>query len=373
MVRKTKQKENLRVVVAMSGGVDSSVSAALLKEAGFDVIGVFMKFWAGDDLAKEYNRCCSKESEKRARKVAAVLKIPFYVIDFKKEFKSKIVDSFLVDYKKGITPNPCVVCNKKIKFGLLLKKAKILGADFIATGHYARIKNLASSKNLDSCFARIKKEDGLLVLIKAKDKEKDQSYFLWKLNQNQLKHILFPVGGYMKSEVRKIAKDFRLLVSDAPESQEVCFIPRTTNAFLKKYLKIKPGKIISVKGKVLGEHQGLWFYTIGQRKGIKLPKGPFYVAAKDKKRNLLIVSKNKKDLYQKQAVLKEVSWISRKVPKLLRIKAKIRYRQKLAKARIVKIKNKYVLIFDRPQKAITSGQSAVIYDKNRVLGGGVIV
>ncbi|XOB42256.1 MAG: tRNA 2-thiouridine(34) synthase MnmA [Candidatus Nealsonbacteria bacterium] len=356
MVKK-KQKENLRVVVAMSGGVDSSVSAALLKEAGFDVIGVFMKFWAGDDLNKEYNRCCSKEAEKRARKVADVLKIPFYVIDFKKEFKRRIVDSFLVAYKKGITPNPCVVCNKEIKFGLLLKKAKSLGADFIATGHYARIK----------------KEDGLLALIKAKDKEKDQSYFLWKLNQNQLKHILFPVGGYMKSEVRKMAKDFKLSVSDVPESQEVCFIPRTTNAFLKKYLKIKPGRIVSVKGKVLGEHQGLWFYTIGQRKGIKLPKGPFYVVAKDKKKNLLIVSKNKKDLYQKQAVLKEVNWISKKVPKLLKIKAKIRYRQKLAKARIVKIKNRYVLRFDKPQKAITSGQSAVIYDKNKVLGGGIII
>ncbi|XOB41418.1 MAG: tRNA 2-thiouridine(34) synthase MnmA [Candidatus Nealsonbacteria bacterium] len=357
MVKKTKQKDNLRVVVAMSGGVDSSVSAALLKESGFDVIGVFMKFWAGDDLNKEYNRCCSKEAEKRARRVADVLKIPFYVIDFKKEFKRRIVDSFLVAYKKGITPNPCVVCNKEIKFGLLLKKAKSLGADFIATGHYARIK----------------KEDGLLALIKAKDKEKDQSYFLWKLNQNQLKHILFPVGGYMKSEVRKMAKDFKLSVSDVPESQEVCFIPRTTNAFLKKYLKIKLGRIVSVKGKVLGEHQGLWFYTIGQRKGIKLPKGPFYVVAKDKKKNLLIVSKNKKDLYQKQAVLKEINWISKKAPKFLKIKAKIRYRQKLAKTRIVKIKNKYVLIFNKPQKAITSGQSAVIYDKNKVLGGGIII
>ncbi len=357
MIKKTKQKKNLKVVVAMSGGVDSSVAAALLKEAGFDVIGVFMKFWAGDDLNKEYNRCCSKESEKRARKVADVLKIPFYVINFKRKFKRKIVDPFLVAYKKGITPNPCVVCNKEIKFGLLLKKTKSLGASLIATGHYARIE----------------KENNSLVLVKAKDKEKDQSYFLWKLNQNQLKHILFPVGGYMKSEVRKMAKDFKLSVFDAAESQEVCFVPRTTTEFLKKYLKTKPGRIISAKGKVLGEHQGLWFYTIGQRKGIKLPNGPFYVVSKDKKKNLLIVSKNKKDLYQKQAVLKEVNWISKQAPKFLKIKAKIRYRQKLAKARIVNIKNKYVLIFDKPQKAIAPGQSAVFYEKNRLLGGGIIV
>lgn len=342
-------KKNLKVMVAMSGGVDSSISAALLKEAGFDVIGVFMKFWAGDDS--------NKEPEKRARKVADILKIPFHVIDFKKEFKNHVVDYFLLNYRNGITPNPCVVCNKKIKFGLLLKKAKNFGADFIATGHYVRLKKQGSELNL----------------IKAKDKEKDQSYFLWKLNQNQLKHILFPVGGYRKSEVRKMTKDFKLPVFDIAESQEACFIPKTTTEFLKKYLKIKLGRIINVEGKVLGEHQGLWFYTIGQRRGIKLPKGPFYVVGKDKKRNFLIVSKNKKDLYQNQALLKEVNWIVKK-PKLpLGIKAKIRYRQKLAKAKIAKIKNKYVLIFDKPQKAVTPGQSAVFYDRNKVLGGGVIV
>jgi len=353
-IKKTKQKENLRIVVAMSGGVDSSVSAALLKEAGFDVIGIFMKFWAGDRLNKEYNRCCSKEAEKRARKVASILKIPFYVIDFKKEFKNHVVDYFLVNYKKGITPNPCVVCNKQIKFGLLLKKSKSLGVDFVATGHYVRLK----------------KQNNELSLIKAKDKEKDQSYFLWKLNQNQLKRILFPVGGYMKSEVRKMAKDFKLPVFDTPESQEVCFIPKTTNEFLKKYLKTKPGRIINLKGKVLGEHQGLWFYTIGQRKGIKLSGGPYYVVDKDKKKNELIVSKNKKDLYKKQIVLKQINWLSKKEPKLpLKVQVKIRYHHKSAKAVIAK---KYILKFDKPQKAITPGQSAVFYEKNKVLGGGII-
>jgi tRNA-specific 2-thiouridylase len=354
MLKKTKRKKNLKVLMAMSGGVDSSTGAALLKEAGFDVIGVFMKFWAGGGLNKEYNRCCSKEAEKRARKVASVLKIPLYVLDFKKEFKNKIVDPFLSAHKKGITPNPCVVCNKQIKFGLLLKKARSLGADFIATGHYARIK----------------KEGKSWVLMKAKDEKKDQSYFLWKLNQSQLKRILFPVGGYRKIEVRKLAKDFKLPVFDIPESQEICFVPKTTKEFLKKYLKIKPGRIVDVKGKVLGSHQGLWFYTIGQRKGIELGKGPFYVVSKDKKRNLLIVSRNKKDLYRKQAVLKKINWISGKEPKLpLKVQVKIRYQHKPAKAAISK---KHILKFDKAQRAITPGQSAVFYEKSKVLGGGVI-
>ena len=355
-IKKTKQKRSSKVVIAMSGGVDSSVAAALLKEAGFDVIGVFMKFWAGDELHKEYNRCCSKEAEKRARKVASILKIHFYAIDFKKEFKKQVVNSFLADYKKGITPNPCVVCNKQIKFGLLLKKAKSLGADFIATGHYARIK----------------KQNNELSLIKAKDNEKDQSYFLWKLNQNQLKNVLFPIGSYKKSEVRKLAKDFNLPVLDIPESQEVCFISKNrTNEFLKKYLKTKPGKIVDVNGKELGKHQGLWFHTIGQRKGIKLPNGPFYVINKDKKKNVLIISKNKKDLYEKETELKQVNWISKKEPKLpLKVQVKIRYHNKSAKATIDR---KHILKFDKAQKAITPGQSAVFYEKNRLLGGGIIV
>jgi len=354
-IKKTKQKKGSKVVIAMSGGVNSSVAAALLKEAGFDVIGIFMKFWAGDELHKEYNRCCSKEAEKRARKVASILKIPFYVINFKKEFKNQIVDSFLAGYKKGITPNPCIVCNKQIKFGLLLKKAKSLDADFIATGHYARIK----------------KQNNELSLIRAKDNEKDQSYFLWKLNQNQLKNVLFPVGGYKKSEVRKLAKNFNLPVFDTPESQEVCFISKTTNEFLKKYLKTKPGKIIDVKGKELGKHQGLWFHTIGQRRGLKLSDGPFYVINKDKKKNVLIVSKNKKDLYEKEAALKQINWISKKEPKLpLEVQVKIRYHHKPAKAAIDR---KYILKFEKAQKAITPGQSAVFYEKNRLLGGGIIV
>lgn len=347
-----KELKKQKIVVAISGGLDSSVAAALLKETdGFEVIGAFMKVWPGDKL---------KKSEERARRIAKALKIPSYVFDFEEEFKKKIVHCFLSGYKKGKTPNPCVECNKEIKFGLLLKKARQLGAKFITTGHYARIR-----KGQD----RIK-------LVKAKDKNKDQSYFLWKLNQKQLKYILFPVGGYTKNEVKKMAKEFNLPLSGVSESQEICFIEKDTNDFLKYYLKTKPGNIIDTKGRIIGQHQGLWFYTIGQRKGIKVPRGPFYVAGKDLKKNILIVTKNEKDLDKRELIAKNVNWISGRAPKLpLKIKAKIRYRHQSALAIITKkLKPKsYKLIFDKSQRAITPGQSVVFYKREEVLGGGIIV
>jgi len=334
----------------MSGGVDSSVSAALLKQAGFDVVGIMMKFWK--DGKSSDNRCCSVESEKLARLVAKKIGIPFYVLNVEKEFKKKVVDYFLKDYKKGNTPNPCVVCNKEIKFGFLINKALSLRADFVATGHYARIKNGK--------------------LIKGADGEKDQSYFLWQLDQKQLSHVLFPVGGYTKPEVRKLAKKFKLPSAETPESQEVCFIKDTTNGFLEKYLKTKPGKIVDVKGKVLGEHSGLWFYTIGQRRGLEIPQGPYYVVEKDFKKNILIVSKDIKDLDKKEAEVFNVNWIaSQKLP--INAEVKIRYKSNLAKAKILENgKGKAKVVFLKPQKAITPGQSAVFYKGEGLLGGGVI-
>ena len=338
-----------KVVCAMSGGIDSSVSAALLKEADFNVIGVHMKLW----VEKE-----SEEAEKRARKVAKILKIPFYVLDFRKEFKEKVVDCFLKDYERGVTPNPCVICNKEIKFGVLFRKAKELGANFIATGHYARIKE---------------GKEGI-KLIRGSDEGKDQSYFLWRLNQKQLQSVLFPVGGYTKEDVRKMAKKFKLFPCfDIAESQEICFIRTTTGEFLEKYIKTKSGDIVDTKGKIVGEHQGLWFYTIGQRRGIKLPGGPFYVLDKDLKKNLLIVSRNEKDLYKKEVVLKNINWISGVSPKLpIKVKAKIRYSHKAAEA-VLRLKNKrYILMFKKGQRAVTPGQSAVFYKGTEVLGGGII-
>jgi len=244
------RERGMVIVVAMSGGVDSSVAAALLKRAGFDVIGVFMKFWK--EVGIDEKKCCSIESEKRARKVAKILKIPFYVFNFEKEFKKRIVDCFLEESKKGLTPNPCVVCNKEIKFGLLLEKALALDAEFVATGHYARIKSSANSECITN--KRIRKfENSQRIrysLIKAQDKEKDQSYFLWKLNQSQLNKVLFPVGNYTRREVESLAREFKLPVLSARKSVEICFIPKTIEDFLKKYLKQKPGRIVDKDIKV---------------------------------------------------------------------------------------------------------------------------
>lgn len=365
-----KLKKRKKVIVAMSGGIDSSVAAALLKGAGFNVIGVFMKFWSEpekDGLIGAWNRCCSPEAEIRARKVAKILKIPFYIFNFEKEFKKKIVDYFLKEHKKGRTPNPCVVCNKEIKFGLLLEKTLSLDADFVATGHYAR-SNLLTNPTIVKNVSEAR-------LFRAKDKLKDQSYFLWQLNQEQLKHIIFPIGEYARDEVKKLAKKFKLPVLKTKKSVEICFVQKTINDFLRKYLKEKPGKIVDKNGKILGEHKGLWFYTIGQRKGIFLSGGPFYVLDKNLRKNLLIVTKNEKDLYKKELQVKNVNWISDKEPDLpLKVVAKIRYRHKAALAIITKcLRSKvYNLEFKVAQRAITPGQSVVFYKGDELLGGGII-
>lgn len=357
-----KGKRKIKVIVAMSGGIDSSVAAALLKRVGFDVVGVFMKFWsapASGGKGRPLNRCCSLEAEKRARKVARILNMPFYVFNFEKEFKKRIVDYFLGEYEKGVTPNPCVVCNKEIKLGLFLEKAVSLGADFVATGHYADTKNT----------------EGECKLLAAKDKNKDQSYFLWMLSRQQLKRILFPISNYSKDKVRQMAKKFKLPVLNIPESMEICFVDKSINDFLARYAKAKPGAIIDGKGKTVGRHKGLCFYTIGQRKGIGLPGGPFYVLGKNLKKNTLVVTGNEKDLDGKELNVKNVNWISGRAPKLpLKVNAKIRYRHKAAPAIIArKIKaNAYNLKFKKPQRAITPGQSAVFYKGREVLGGGVI-
>ncbi len=329
----------------------------VLKKQGHEVIGVFMKFWS-EENKKDENRCCSLESENRARLVARIIGIPFYVFNFKKEFKKRIVDSFLKEYRAGSTPNPCVICNKEIKFGLLLKKATLLNADFIATGHYVRTQ----------------KKENIIHLLKGRDKNKDQSYFLWQLNQGQLRRVLFPVGDLNKTEVRKLAKKFKLPFAKIPESQEICFVSGSVNDFLRKYLKQKKGNIVDVRGNLLGRHNGLIFYTIGQRKGIGLSGGPYYVLSKNLKKNLLIVTKNEKDLEKKKLIAKNINWLSGKEPKLpLKIKAKIRYRSELIPATIRKIeKTKYNIRFDSPQRAITSGQSVVFYKGEELLAGGII-
>jgi len=357
-----------KVIIAMSGGLDSSVAAALVKERGMEAIGVFMRLYPGS----------LRGSEKRARKVAKILGIPFYVLNFEKEFKRKVIDYFLEEYKKGRTPNPCVVCNKEIKFGLLLEKSLGLGADFIATGHYARtdLINPIRNKIAMAELTRIENFTAKKVrLFRGRDKTKDQSYFLWQLTQKQLKHILFPIGNYTKKEVRNFAKKFKLPVLNVPQSQEICFVQTTINDFLAKYLKPKPGPIVEKAHYGVGQHQGLHFYTIGQRKGLGIPGGPWYVIDKDVKNNILIVSRNEKDLEKKELIAEDVNWISEKEPKLpLKVKAKIRYRSKFASAVITKrlMSKVYCLKFACPQRAITPGQSVVFYKKEELLGGGII-
>jgi tRNA-specific 2-thiouridylase len=356
-----KKVSKIRVVVAMSGGVDSAVVAALLVRAGFEVIGVFMKFWAeeaGNSTSLPQNRCCSEESEQRARKTALQLGIPFYVLDLRDEFKKLIVDRFIRDTKKGLTPNPCVVCNQEIKFGLLIEKSIGMGAEFVATGHYAQIK---------------KTKDGIYHLLKGKDKAKDQSYFLWRLSQKQLSRVIFPVGCFEKSEVRTLAKKWKLPSAATPESQEVCFVNGDIDKFLEKHCGTKIGDIVDTSGNVIGRHNGLWFYTIGQRKGIKLSGGPFYVVKKDFKRNQLVISLVASDSGSNEAAIGGALWVSGyKTDLPLKAKVKVRYRSKDVTTIVTARHGGYRLQFVKAQFAITPGQSAVIYRGRELLGGGII-
>lgn len=372
-----------KVIVAMSGGVDSSVAAALLKKQGYDVIGVFMRFWAesGDGWrgssrqvniqkdANKYagiNKCCSFEAYSDARQVANKIGIPLYTLNLKVPFKKWVVNYFLKEYHAGRTPNPCVECNRFIKFGELLKRARAMGADYIATGHYARLREIKNQKS------KIKN----YLLLKGVDKEKDQSYFLYTLTQDKLKHILFPIGEYTKSQVRQMAKKWGLPVYAKSESQEVCFVGTRLQDFLKRWLEIKSGKIVELEtGKVLGRHGGLPFYTIGQRKGLGLSGGPWYVVRIDTKRNALYVSRDEKKLLSKELTAEKVNWISGKPPKLpFRATARIRYKHKetLCTLKRGRYKNVYKVIFDKSQRAVTPGQSVVFYRGEEVLGGGII-
>lgn len=344
----------------MSGGLDSSVCAALLKKRGFEVTGVFMKLWALDHQKIE-NRCCNHNALERAYRVAGVLKIPFYTIDLVKEFKKYVVDYYLKEYSRFRTPNPCVVCNKLIKFEFLLKKARAFGMDYLATGHYVRLKG-----------------EKPIRVFQAKDKIKDQSYFLWALTQDQLRYLLFPIGEYTKDEVRKMAKKWNLPTAQQEESQGLCFIGYGDNQeFLKKFIKAVPGPIKDLKGNVLGQHRGLPFYTIGQRKGIEIEiktpyTPPLYVLRLEPKDNSLIVGEEK-DLYQKELYVEGVNWIN-KPSQTDRIKAKIRYGHPSISCYLSFIKNdKLKVVFKKPVRAITPGQSIVFYRDEEVLGGGVIV
>jgi tRNA-specific 2-thiouridylase len=353
-----------RVLAAMSGGVDSSVAAALLVEAGYEVIGVTMKIWPKSECGSQRERsCCSLEAIAYARSVAETLKIPFYVLDFHKEFRDDVIEYFCAEYMKGFTPNPCVLCNEKIKFGKLIHRARQLDARYVATGHFA--------------VNEYDKKRKRFILKEGRDGEKDQSYFLFSLSQAQLGQILMPLGGMTKKEVREIAKKRNLMTFNRPSSQDVCFADdKGYYEVLKKKAKNKigPGRILSEDGKILGEHKGYPFYTIGQRHGLGVAhKEPLYVIKIDAGKNELVVGPSER-VRRRKFVAEDFNLISVKDFKgSRRVKVKIRYNHKKSPAIIKKVSGKKIEVeFDNPQNAITPGQAAVFYEKDVVLGGGWI-
>ncbi len=355
-------KRSQEVILGMSGGVDSSVALFLLKEQGFEVIGVSLKFgfWENEKNELRKNACCPKESIERAKRICQKYGAPHFIVDASKEFRKTVIDYFLDSLREGQTPSPCSFCNRDVKIMALLRFAKEKGADYVATGHYARIE----------------KVNQRFQILKAKDENKDQTYFLALLKQSQVSELLFPLGDYSKKEVYEIAKKEGVEIA-SHESQDLCFVShKSTSDFLNQEIGDKPGKIYDNRGNFLGKHQGLHFYTIGQRRGIRLSGGPFWVVGFNKKQNILIVTNQSDDsnLFSKKVNLSDVNFISGKVPKEpLEVKTKVRYRQPLSKATLfMEDESKARLLFNEPQLAITPGQLAVFYNDNICLGGGVI-
>lgn len=336
-----------KIVVGMSGGVDSSVSALLLKEQGYDVIAIFIKCW---------DECNFKRDYEDALLVCDKLKIPLYKVDFTEEYKERVFKNFLEEYKKGNTPNPDVLCNKEIKFNLFLQKAEKLNVDLIATGHYAQKRDNS--------------------LIKAKDLSKDQTYFLYTLSSEILKKVIFPIGHLKKEEVRKIAKEHDLITSNKKDSTGICFIgKRDFSSFLKKYINCKKGIIKNLEGEIIGEHEGVFLYTIGQRKGLGIGgRGEaWFVVEKDVKNNVLIVAQggDHPALMYENVMASSINWEPFKIPFFC--KAKVRYRQKDQECVIENIEKGRVYIkFFSSQRAPTIGQSIVFYKEEQCLGGGII-
>jgi len=351
-----------RVAMAMSGGVDSSVAAVLLKEQGHEVIGLHMKLYHGPENETRPKSCCSLDEAIDARAACHRLNIPFYVLDCQKEFRESVIDYFVEEYSRGNTPNPCVMCNKEIKSNLLLKKVDELDCDYLATGHYAKIR----------FNPLIRRQQ----LMRPQDLRKDQTYFLHSIPGDDLHRLMFPLADIIKPEVRKIARKLNLSAANKPDSQEICFVPKDYRNFLKQELNEVPehGEFISVSGEVLGEHLGLPFYTIGQRRGLGLSDStPYYVVKIDKGKNRIVLGKEE-DLYSKTIFVSGVNWLSISPPKeKLHVTAKLRYSHQGVTASVFpESDNKVRLELDVPERAVTPGQAAVFYQDEILLGGGWI-
>lgn len=356
------------VYLGMSGGVDSSVAAVLLKEQGYNVVAVFMKNWHSDD--SRFADVCPWEQDLRdAKTVAAALGIPLKVWNFEKEYHRKVISYFFSEYKVGRTPNPDVMCNSYIKFKAFYEKALAQGANFIATGHYARVKKCSSGA----------KSANQYCLFRGTDCNKDQSYFLWNIDISVLPKILFPIGELTKDRVRQIAKKHKLVNAHKKDSQGICFIGKiNVREYLKTKLPLKQGDVVTVSGEKVGTHEGAWFYTQGQRKGTGSRGGgvPYYVVQKDVKKNILVVdNRASHHLFANGLVAENLNWLVENPVQLLSsslLKARMRYRQELVPVNVVFKGNELVVNFSSPQRAITEGQSVVFYVKDKVLGGGVI-
>jgi len=337
-----------KVAVALSGGVDSSAAALLLKEAAYEVIGIHMRLW--DSPHSEYQA-------HRAEDICRILDIPYHQVDLQKEFESCVVDYFCREYQQGRTPNPCVTCNRHIKFGLLLDKALSLGADYLATGHYARVEHSSDGYHL----------------LKARDNRKDQSYFLYTLTQEKLVHVLFPLGEYSKDEVKQMAKQAELPTTTR-SSQDICFISQKNyGAFLSQRFSSTSGDIVDTSGRKLGQHRGIAFYTIGQRHGLRLALGkPLYIIRIEPEQNKIVLG-HEEELYSQKLAAQKLNWISGKAPQEpITVTAKIRYKSKDSEAVLLFSNDSVDVHFTKPQKAVTPGQAIVFYNIDEVLGGGII-
>lgn len=371
-----------KVLVGMSGGVDSSLSAALLLEQGYEVIGAFMKNWSGtvlgpscadpEKVGEEYAECDWRDERRDAMRVASQLGIPFLTLDFEKEYRELVVEYMFREFQAGRTPNPDVMCNKFVKFDLFVREADKLGCQFVATGHYARVGQVVGSRQSASGSPRLPATD--YRLLKGLDDNKDQTYFLWAIPPAVLPRVLFPVGHLPKPEVRKMAAERGIITAEKPDSTGICFVGEVDiKKFLQARIKDKPGNIVTTEGKVVGQHDGITFYTIGQRHGLNVGGGmPYYVVGKNIEKDELIVSSAfHPALFRAELTAIQANWF-RRPAEGSKVEARIRYRQPVAPCTI-RFEGERVLVrFDEPQRAVTPGQSIVFYDGEEMLGGAII-